>query len=51
MGYYIRLLSPGDAVPTVETLRSALKENGRSETLAVEAGSPQDWTQLILGTD
>src|SRR5687768_10053222 len=48
MGHYVRLLSPGDAIPTVDALRSALTENGRSETIAVEGGSPEDWTQLVL---
>src|SRR4051812_35638463 len=51
MGHYVRLLSPGDKVPTVDALRLALSDKGRSETIAVEAGSPEDWTQLILAHD
>jgi hypothetical protein len=48
MGHYVRLLSPGDDFPTVDALRAALKENGRSETIVVEGGKPDDWTSLIL---
>ena len=48
MGYYVRLLSPDDTVPTVEALRSGLKENGRSESITIEVGGPDDWTQLTL---
>jgi hypothetical protein len=48
MGHYVRLLSPGDGIPSVDALRSALKQHGRSETIAIDAGKPQDWTQLLL---
>jgi hypothetical protein len=48
MGHYVRLLSPHDSLPTVEALQSALKKSGRSETIAVEAGTTEDWAQLTL---
>ena len=48
MGHYVRLLSPCDRVPAVAALQSALRENGRSETLAAEGVNLANWTQLIL---
>lgn len=48
MGYYIRILSPSEKVPSVAKIRTALAKENLAGTLAVESGSDDDWTQIIL---
>jgi hypothetical protein len=48
MGYYIRVLSPSDRVPSVARVRAALARDKLVATLTIEAGTEADWTQLIL---
>src|SRR5688572_22083526 len=47
MGYYIRLLSPSEAMPKLEELTKAL-ERFNAVRLSVEDGDAGDWTQLLL---
>ena len=47
MGYYIRLLSPSDALPPYRQLRDSLSPFD-SVALAVEDGDEADWKQLLV---
>ena len=47
MGYYIRLLSPSDALPSFEHLQASLRSFG-PVSLVVEEGDPADWKQLLI---
>ena len=47
MGYYIRLLSLSDQLPSFESLRSSVAQF-RSLSLTIEEGNPKDWRQLLL---
>src|SRR5881398_3550554 len=50
MGYYLRLLAPSDDLPDFNQLAmSVIGMPGVS--LAIEAGDPDDWTQLLLAHD
>ncbi len=46
MGYYIRVLSPCDQLPSFESLRNSVNKF-KSVSLTV-AGNPEDWRQLLL---
>jgi hypothetical protein len=48
VGYYIRILSPSDQVPSIARIRTALAEENLAGTLTVESGSEDDWTQISL---
>jgi hypothetical protein len=48
MGYYIRVLSTSADCFPVRKLESALQKARVMATLAVQAGTPDDWTQVIL---
>jgi len=48
VGYYIRILSPSENVPSVVTIRTALTKEGLAGTLTVESGTDEDWTQVTL---
>ena len=48
MGYYIRVLSPSDHAPSVAKIWAALARAKLAATLTVEAGTEDDWTQLLL---
>src|SRR5687767_69432 len=47
MGYYVRLLTPSDALPTFRQLRDSLK-SFKAVSLAVEEGDPANWKQLLI---
>lgn len=48
VGYYIRILSPSEKVPSVARMRTALTKEKLAGKLTVEAGADDDWTQVIL---
>ena len=48
MGYYIRILSPSDRVPSLAKLRSDLSEAELSADLEIESGKQEDWSRLVL---
>jgi hypothetical protein len=48
MGYYIRILSPSDRVPSVARLKAALAHDNLAGTLRVESGTDDAWIQVIL---
>ncbi|HWB13252.1 MAG TPA: hypothetical protein VG826_28760 [Pirellulales bacterium] len=48
MGYYIRILSPSECVPSVARIKAALSEANLAGTLTVEAGGDDNWTELVL---
>lgn len=51
MGYYIRVLSTSaDCIP-LSVLQSTLEVDSLRATLVLDAGEPDDWTQLILSHD
>lgn len=48
MAYYIRILSPSERVPSIAGIETALSSAKLAATLTVEAGTDDDWTQLVL---
>jgi len=48
LGYYIRILSPSDKVPSVARMRTALAKENLAGTLTAETGAEDDWNQVIL---
>jgi hypothetical protein len=48
VGYYIRILSPSDKVPSVARIRTALTNKNLAGTLTGDPGSEDNWTQVIL---
>jgi hypothetical protein len=48
VGYYIRILSPSEKVPSVARMRTALTKEKLAGTLTVEGGTDDDWTQVVL---
>jgi hypothetical protein len=51
MGYYTRVLSPSNRVPSVASLRAALANDKLAGSLTVDAGTEDDWTQILLSHD
>jgi hypothetical protein len=47
MGYYVRLLTPSDALPTFRQLQDSLK-SFKSVSLALEDGDSANWKQLLI---
>jgi hypothetical protein len=48
VGYYIRILSPSEKVPSIAQIRTALAKEKLAGTLTVESGGDDEWTQVIL---
>ena len=48
MGYYIRVLTPSDRVPTPGELQATLDGERRRARVTVEAGTPEAWEQIVL---
>jgi hypothetical protein len=48
VGYYIRILSPSENVPSVARMKTALANENLAGTLTLESGADDDWTQVIL---
>jgi hypothetical protein len=48
VGYYIRILSPSERVPSIAKIKAALSKASMAGTLSVESGTDDNWTQLIL---
>jgi hypothetical protein len=48
LGYYIRILSPSEKIPSIARIRTALSQENLAGTLTVESGVDDDWTQVIL---
>ena len=48
MGYYIRILSPSEKVPSIARIRKTLSTEGLTATLTVESGTDDNWTQVVL---
>lgn len=48
MGYYIRILSPSEKVPSIARIRTALATEGLAGTLTPESGTDDNWTKVIL---
>lgn len=51
MGYYIRILSPSDQIPSVGRMNTALVDANLKGKLNIESGTDDDWEQLILTHD
>ncbi len=51
MGYYIRILSPSECVPSVARLEAALAGDKLAATLTIDEGTEEDWTQILLSHD
>lgn len=48
MGYYIRILTPSEKVPSLAKIRTFLAKAKLAATLSVETGTNDDWTQVLL---
>jgi hypothetical protein len=48
VGYYIRILSPSERVPSVAEIKKAASDANLTALLQVESGSEENWTQIIL---
>lgn len=48
MPYYVRVLSTSANCVSFSRLQSALEKEQAAATLSIEAGEPEDWTQIIL---
>jgi hypothetical protein len=48
MGHYVRVLSTSAECIPLSILEGALHEEGREATLTLEAGTSDDWQQLLL---
>jgi hypothetical protein len=48
MPYYVRVLSTSANCVSYSRLQSALENEQSAATLSIEAGEPEDWTQIIL---
>ena len=48
MGYYTRILSPLKRVVSVNKLQNSLKKQSLEASFAVETGTEDDWTALVL---
>jgi hypothetical protein len=48
VGYYIRILSPSEKVPSITRIRTALAKEKLAGTLTVESGTDDGWTQVLL---
>jgi hypothetical protein len=48
VGYYIRILSPSEGVPSVAKIKAGLAKANLASTLNVESGIDDNWTQIIL---
>jgi hypothetical protein len=48
VGYYVRILSPSEGIPSVAKVKAALSKANLAATLTVEAGTDGNWTQIVL---
>ncbi len=48
MGYYIRILSPSEKIPSLATVRTALARAKLAGTLTADSETDDDWSQVIL---
>src|SRR5262245_29785221 len=51
MGYYVRILTPTERVPSLARLRQHLADMKLAAKLIVESGPDDDWIQLSLTHD
>lgn len=48
MGYYVRILSPSERVPSIARIKEELAIADLAATLDLDAGSEESWTEFML---
>jgi hypothetical protein len=48
LGYYVRILSPSENVPSISRVKEALSHTNLAGNLVLESGPENDWIQLTL---